>query len=175
MEREELNNSKQHELMERIKAQYAEDLKTSIGCGTIFLVILVMNIFSFAIDNDIVWSDVLKNCSVPLVIVLWSIIEVWWKKRMNKCTDAEELVSMHKKYTKYRKAEYIVALMLMVILTYPLYLKYAATTDPEWLSISVWGAWVVLFCLLLWRLFKKPKKSPIDQDIELLQELIGNG
>ena len=175
MKQIDLTKYSKEELVERIKAQNAEDLKTNTGCGTIFLVIIVLNIFSFAIDNDIEWSTVLQNCSVPLVIVLWSIIEVWWKKRMNKCTDAEELVSVHKKYTKYRKAEYIVALVLMVIISYPLYLKYAATTVPVWLSILVWGAWVALFCLLLWRLFKKPKKSPIDQDIELLQELIGNG
>ena len=173
MEREELNNSKQHELMERIKAQYAEDLKTSIGCGTIFLVILVMNIFSFAIDNDIEWSTVLQNCSVPLVIVLWSIIEVWWKKRMNKCTDAEELVSMHKKYIKYRKIEYIVALVLMVVLTYPLYLKYTATTVPVWLTIMVWSLWVAFFCWILWSLLK-PKKSSTDQAVDRLSELIGN-
>ena len=170
MAHEETGIANQHELMERIKNQNAEDAKSNTGCGTIFLVILLLNIFSFAFQNDMAWSTALRNCSVPAIIVLWCIIEVWWKKRMNKCTDAEELVSVHKKYIKYRKAEYIVALVVMVIMTYPLYLKYSATTVPVWLCISVWGAWVVLFCLLLWRLFKKPKKSSIDLDIELLQE-----
>ena len=173
MEREELNNLGKEELMERIKIQNAEDLKTKTGCGTIFLVILVLNIFSFVIENDIEWSTFLRNCSVPAVIVLWNMIEVWWKKRMNKCNDAEELVSVYEKYTKYRKAEYILALVLWGVLTYPLYLKYNATTSPGWLNILLWGAWVALFCLLLWRLFKKPKKSLTDQDIEHLQELIG--
>ena len=174
MGHQDLTKNSKEELMARIKIQNAEDLKTNTGCGTIFLVLLVLNIVSFAIENDIEWSTFLRNCSVPAVIVLWNILEVWWKKRMNKCNDAEELVSVHKKYTNYRKAEYIVALVLMVIITYPLYLKYTATTVPVWLSISVWGAWVAVFCLLLWRLIKKPKKSLTDQDIDRLRKLLGN-
>lgn len=169
MKQIDLNNLGKEELMERIKAQNSEDLKANTGCGTIFLVILVLNIFSFVGQNEIDWS----NCAVPAVIVLWSIIEVWWKKRLNKCNGAGELVSMHKKYIKYRKTELIVALVLMVVLTYPLYLKYTATTVPVWLSIMVCGLWVALFCYILWRLLK-PKKSTTEQEIDRLQELIGN-
>ena len=157
------------ELIERIKTQNAEDLKGNTGCGTFFLIILVFNIFSFLGQNEIDWS----NCAVPAFFVLWSIIEIWWKKQIDKCNDARELVSMHKKYIKYSKIEYIVALVLMAVLTYPLYLKYTATTVPVWLTIMVWSLWVAFFCWILWRLLK-PKKSPTDQAVDRLSELIGN-
>ena len=157
------------ELMERIKSQNAEDFKANTGCGSIFLIILVFNLFSFVGQNEIDWS----NCAVPAFFVVWSLIEVWWKKRIDKCNGAEELVSMHKKYIKYRKIEYIVALVLMVVLTYPLYLKYTATTVPVWLTIMVWSLWVAFFCWILWSLLK-PKKSSTDQAVDRLSELIGN-
>ena len=155
--------------MQRIKTQNAEDLKANTGCGTIFLVILVLNIFSFVGHNEIDWS----NCIVPAFFVSWIMIEIWWRKKIDKCNSAEELVSMHKKYIKYRKTELIVALVLMVVLAYPLYLKYTATTVPVWLSIMVYGLWVALFCYFLWRLLK-PKKSTTEQEIDRLQELLGN-
>ena len=169
MKQQDLTKLSKEELMERIKSQNAEDLKANTGCGTIFLIILVLNIFSFVGHNEIDWS----NCIVPAFFVLWSMIEIWWKKRIDKCNGSEELVSMHKKYIKYRKTELIVALVLMVVLTYPLYLKYTATTVPVWLSIMVYGLWVALFCYFLWRLLK-PKKSTTEQEIDRLQELIGN-
>ncbi len=157
------------ELMQRIKFQNAEDLKANTGCGTFFLIILVFNIFSFLGQNEIDWS----NCAVPAFFVLWSIIEIWWKKQIDKCNDARELVSMHSKYIKYRKTELIVALVLMVVLTYPLYLKYTATTVPVWLSIMVCCLWLAFFCYILWRLLK-PKKSTTEQEIDRLRKLIGN-
>ena len=169
MKQQDLTKLSKEELMQRIKTQNAEDLKANTGCGTIFLVILVLNIFSFVGHNEIDWS----NCIVPAFFVLWIMIEIWWKKRIDKCNGSEELVSMHKKYIKYRKTEFIVALVLMVVLTYPLYLKYTATTVPVWLSIMVYGLWVALFCYFLWRLLK-PKKSTTEQEIDRLQELIGN-
>ena len=169
MKQQDLTKLSKEELMQRIKTQNAEDLKGNTGCGTFFLIILVLNIFSFVGHNEIDWS----NCIVPAFFVLWSMIEIWWKKRIDKCNGAGELVSMHKKYIKYRKTEFIVALVLMAVLTYPLYLKYTATTVPVWFTIMVWALWVALFCYILWRLLK-PKKSPTEQEIDRLSELIGN-
>lgn len=169
MKQQDLTKLSQEELMQRIKTQNAEDLKGNTDCGTIFLIILVFNLFSWAVKSDYDWT----YCAVPAVFVLWSIIEIWWKKRMDKCNGAEELVSMHKKYIKYRKTEFIVALVLMAVLTYPLYLKYTATTVPVWFTIMVWALWVALFCYILWRLLK-PKKSTTEQEIDRLSELIGN-
>lgn len=169
MKQQDLTKLSQEELMQRIKTQNAEDLKANTDCGTIFLVILVFNLFSWAVKSDYDWT----NCAVPAVFVLWSMIEIWWKKRMDKCNGAEELVSMHKKYIKCRKTEFIVALVLMAVLTYPLYLKYTASTVPVWLTIMVWGLWVAVFCYILWNLLK-PKKSTTEQKIDRLQELIGN-
>lgn len=169
MKQEDLTKLSKEELMERIKTRNAEDVKANTGCGTIFLVILVLNIFSWADKSDIDWS----YCAVPAFFVVWSMIEVWWKKRMDKCNGAEELVSIHKKYIKYRKIELIFALVLMVVLTYPLYLKYTATTVPVWLSIMVWGLWVAFFCWIVWHLLK-PKKSPTDQEVDRLRKLIEN-
>ncbi len=169
MKQQDLTKLSQEELMQRIKTQNAEDLKGNTGCGTIFLIILVLNIFSWAVKSDYDWS----YCAVPAVFVLWSMIEIWWKKRMDKCNGAEELVSMHKKYIKCRKTEFIVALVLMAVLTYPLYLKYTASTVPVWLTIMVWALWAAVFCYIFWRLLK-PKKSTTEQEIDRLQELIGN-
>ena len=169
MKQIDLTKLSKEELMERIKSQNAEDLKANTGCGTFFLIILVLNIFSFLGQNEIDWS----NCAVPAFFVLWSIIEIWWKKQIDKCNDARELVSMHSKYIKYRKTELIVALVLMVVLTYPLYLKYTATTVPVWLSIMVCCLWLAFFCYILWRLLK-PKKSTTEQEIDRLRKLIGN-
>ena len=107
MKQQDLTKLSKEELMERIKSQNAEDLKANTGCGTFFLIILVLNIFSFVGHNEIDWS----NCIVPAFFVLWSMIEIWWKKRIDKCNGSEELVSMHKKYIKYRKTEFIVALV----------------------------------------------------------------
>ena len=169
MKQQDLTKLSQEELMQRIKTQNAEDLKGNTDCGTIFLIILVFNLFSWAVKSDYDWT----YCAVPAVFVLWSMIEIWWKKRMDKCNGAEELVSMHKKYIKCRKTEFIVALVLMAVLTYPLYLKYTATTVPVWFTIMVWALWVALFCYILWRLLK-PKKSTTEQEIDRLSELIGN-
>lgn len=169
MKQQDLTKLSKEELMQRIKTQNAEDLKAKTGCGSIFLIILVLNLFSFVGQNEIDWS----NCIVPAFFVLWSVIEVWWKKRIDQCNGAGELVSMYKKYIKYRKIEYIVALVLMVVLTYPLYLKYTATTVPVWLTIMVWSLWVAFFCWILWSLLK-PKKSSTDQAVDRLSELIGN-
>lgn len=169
MKQVDLTKLSKEELMQRIKFQNAEDLKANTGCGTFFLIILVFNIFSFLGQNEIDWS----NCAVPAFFVLWSIIEIWWKKQIDKCNDARELVSMHSKYIKYRKTELIVALVLMVVLTYPLYLKYTATTVPVWLSIMVCCLWLAFFCYILWRLLK-PKKSTTEQEIDRLRKLIGN-
>ena len=169
MKQQDLTKLSKEELMQRIKTQNAEDLKGNTGCGSIFLIILVFNLFSFVGQNEIDWS----YCAVPAVFVLWSMIEIWWKKQIDKCNGAEELVSMHKKYIKCRKTEFIVALVLMAVLTYPLYLKYTATTVPVWFTIMVWALWVALFCYILWRLLK-PKKSTTEQEIDRLQELIGN-
>lgn len=169
MKQLDLTKLSKEELMERIKSQNAEDLKANTGCGTFFLIILVFNIFSFLGQNEIDWS----NCAVPAVFVLWSVIEIWWRKKIDKCNSAGELVSMHSKYIKYRKTEFIVALVLMVVLTYPLYLKYTDTTVPIWLSIMVCCLWLAFFCYILWRLLK-PKKSTTEQEIDRLRKLIGN-
>lgn len=169
MESNELDNDSKNGLMESIRARLAEEVNSHRIVGTIFLAILIMNLFYYAGSLGKNWT----YYGAPAFIVIFSIAESWWKKRMIKCNDAKELESIHKRYIIYHKIDHIAALVFLVLIAYPLYKDCLGTTSPEF-SLALLGViWAVAFCLILRRLLKL-KKSPVDQEIERLQELIEN-
>lgn len=169
MESNELDNDSKNGLMENIRTRLAEEVNGHIVVGALFLAILIMDLFYYAGSLGKNWT----YCGVPAIIIIFSIAESWWKKRMIKCEDAKELEGIHKGYIMYHKIDHIAALVFLVLIAYPLYKDCLGSTRPEFLLALLGVIWVGAFCLILRRLLKH-KKSPVDQEIERLQELIEN-
>ena len=165
MEQKDLNSLGKNELMEHIKTKRADEMKSLKGLGSIFLIILVYHLIDYFLAKD----SEMKYWLFPAFMVLWSIMEVWWKTRMCKCDDAKQMVSLHDNYYKYLKAEYIIALVLFIPLSYLLFRGH--DTIPLGLLIFLAVLWIALFCWILWRLIKL-LKSCCDPEIERLRELV---
>ena len=152
MERDELNNLGKEELMERIKAKYADDIKGLKGAGYLFLVILAYNL----IDHWRGGGSELSYCAFPAVVVLWCFLEVWWTTRMMKCDDAHSLIKVHDNYIKYHKIEHGLGIALWGAFAYSLYKQSLESTQPyaTVMFVVVWGA---LFCFIMWRFYKLSK------------------
>lgn len=166
MQQIDLTNLSKEELMERIKAQRADEIKPIKLLGYLFLVVLIYNIV------DYFWGkgSEIKYWAIPALIVLGSFIEVWWKTRMSKCDDAKRMVSLHDNYYKYHKVGHIVVLMIMVPLSYLLFKDYDSI--PLGLLVFLAVLWIAAFCWILWRLIKL-RKPLCDPKIDRLRELIG--
>lgn len=177
MERVELNNFSKEDLMERIQDKYAAKMKPVKIVGFVFLLIVLVvwpfiyGIIYYGCSRDFTLSTYWQ---LPLFLIVCSSIERWWGDKISRCEDAKRMVSLHEKYYKYSKVGYCITLALMGAFTYSLfasfYKGYQASTSPLAMLVFVAVIWVVLFCWILWRLYRlqQPFCNP---EIDRLREL----
>lgn len=145
------------ELIEDIQREFATDARNNMGCGTIFLLLLVLNIISYRR---------IELVSLPVVVVVMAAFDFWWKKKMSKCDDAHRLVAM---YDKYRIVSKIIAVIVVLALCVYSFIDYGELSVTSAAILLVLGTIIVGLCL--WSLFRK-KKTPVELEIDRLRELL---
>jgi TRAP-type uncharacterized transport system fused permease subunit len=154
------------ELIEDIQHEFATDARNNIGCGGFLLILLVFNLFSaFKTGN---WSTQAWPALAWLLLLF--IYEIWWKKKMSKCEDAHQLVDMYDKYNKANKTlSYVAAFALVLYICYDLYSDLGkVSTTSILITVAVVG---VILGVIVWSLFRKIDKKPIDKEMDRLREL----
>ena len=155
------------ELIEDIQREFATDAKNNIGCGGFFLVILVYNLVGVFETGD--WLS--QQWTVPAYILLLFIYEIWWKKKMSKCEDAHKLVDMYQKYNKTNKIlGYIVASALVLYFCYDIYSDFGEVSMTRTIVFS--AVVIIIFGILIWSLFHKRDKPPVEKEIDRLNDLL---
>lgn len=157
------------ELIEDIQREFATDARNNIGCGGFFLVILVYNLVGVFETGD--WLS--QQWTVPAYILLLFIYEIWWKKKMSKCEDAHKLVDMYQKYNKTNKIlGYIVAFALVLYFCYDIYSDFGEASMTSTIVFAAIGG--ILIGVLVWSLFRKRNKQPVEKEIDRLNDLLSN-
>lgn len=155
------------ELIEDIQREFATDARNNIGCGSFLLLFLVYNLVGAFETGD--WLSELW--SLPALFLLLFIYEIWWKKKMSKCEDAHKLVDMYQKYNKANKIlSYIVAFALVLYFCYDIYSDFGEVSMTRTIVFAVIG--VILIGILIWSLFHKRDKQPVDKEIDRLNDLL---
>lgn len=155
------------ELIEDIQREFATDARNNIGCGGFFLVILVYNLVGVFETGD--WLS--QQWTVPAYILLLFIYEIWWKKKMSKCEDAHKLVDMYQKYNKTNKIlGYIVASALVLYFCYDIYSDFGEVSMTRTIVFS--AVVIIIFGILIWSLFHKRDKQPVEKEIDRLNDLL---
>ena len=155
------------ELIEDIQHEFATDARNNIGCGGFFLVILVYNLVGVFETGD--WLS--QQWTVPAYILLLFIYEIWWKKKMSKCEDAHKLVDMYQKYNKTNKIlGYIVASALVLYFCYDIYSDFGEVSMTRTIVFS--AVVIIIFGILIWSLFHKRDKPPVEKEIDRLNDLL---
>ena len=155
------------ELIEDIQREFATDARNNIGCGSFLLLLLVYNLVGAYETGD--WLPELW--SVPAYLLLLFIYEIWWKKKMSKCEDAHKLVDMYQKYNKANKIlGYILASGLVLYLCYDIYSDFGKVSMTRTIVFAVIG--VIIMGILIWSLFHKRDKQPVDKEIDRLNDLL---
>lgn len=155
------------ELIEDIQREFATDARNNIGCGSFLLLFLVYNLVGAFETGD--WLSELW--SLPALFLLLFIYEIWWKKKMSKCEDAHKLVDMYQKYNKANKIlSYIVAFALVLYFCYDIYSDFGEVSMTRTIVFAVIG--VILIGVLIWSLFHKRDKQPVDKEIDRLNDLL---
>jgi len=152
------------ELIEDIQSEFATDARNNIGCGGFLLILLVGNLVSAFKTGD--WSSQLW--SLPALLLPLFIYEIWWKKRMSKCENAHQLVNMYAKYNKTNRILcYILAFAFVLYWCYDIY----SDIGKESLATTLFCA-AVFVILLIWSLFSKKDKKPVEKEIDRLNDLL---
>lgn len=155
------------ELIEDIQREFATDARNNIGCGGFFLVILVYNLVGVFETGD--WLS--QQWTVPAYILLLFIYEIWWKKRMSKCEDAHQLVDMYQKYNKTNKIlGYLAALALVLYMSYDIYSDFGEVSRTKTIVFAAIG--VIIIGILIWSLFRKRGKRPVEKELDRLRDMI---
>lgn len=155
------------ELIEDIQREFATDARNNIGCGGFFLVILVYNLVGVFETGD--WLS--QQWTVPAYILLLFIYEIWWKKKMSKCEDAHKLVDLYQKYNKTNKIlGYIVASALVLYFCYDIYSDFGEVSMTRTIVFS--AVVIIIFGILIWSLFHKRDKPPVEKEIDRLNDLL---
>jgi len=154
------------ELMEDIQREFATDARNGIGCGVFLLLLLVVNVVDMFSDGN--WYS--NGLCGPAVLFLLFIFDIWWKKKMSKCEDAHQLVDMYVKYDKaYRIFGFIIAIALELYICYNIYSYFGKVSMTRTLIYSVVA--VAVAVILVWALFHKGNKKPVEKEIDRLREL----
>ena len=155
------------ELIEDIQREFGTDAKNNIGCGGVLLLLLVLNIISAFVTGD--WLSELW--SLPAVLLPLFIYEIWWKKKLSKCEDPQRLVDMYDKYKKYNKIlSYIAMFALVLYISYDIYSdfgKVSLTTTLIFVALAV-----IIIGILVWSVFRKKDKQPVEKELDRLRDLI---
>lgn len=155
------------ELIEDIQREFATDVRNNIWCGSFFLFLLVCNLVGAFETGD--WMSELL--SLPAFLLLLFIYEIWWKKKMSKCEDAHKLVDVYHKYNKANKIlGYILASALVLYLCYDLYSDFGEVSMTRTIVFAVIG--VIVMGIIIWSLFHKRDKQPVDKEIDRLNDLL---
>lgn len=155
------------ELIEDIQREFATDARNNIGCGSFLLLFLVYNLVGAFETGD--WLSELW--SLPALFLLLFIYEIWWKRKMSKCEDAHKLVDMYQKYNKANKIlSYILAFALVLYFCYDIYSDFGEVSMTRTIVFAVIG--VILIGILIWSLFHKRDKQPVDKEIDRLNDLL---
>ena len=155
------------ELIEDIQREFATDARNNIGCGGFLLILLVFNLVGAFETGD--WLSQLW--SLPALLLLLFIYEIWWKKKMSKCEDAHQLVDMYAKYNKTNKILcYIAASALVLYLCYDIYSDFGEVSMTSTLIFS--ATVVIIIGILIWSLFHKRDKPPVEKEIDRLKDLL---
>lgn len=154
------------ELIEDIQGEFSNDAKNNIGCGGILLILIVMNVVSVLSTGDvssITWSSV--------ILLLIFVFEIWWKKKLSKCDGAQQLVDTYDKYKKQNKSfSYLLGILFFLYTCYYIYSDYGKVSLSETL---VWAAIAILiFGIIIWALFYKRDKLPVEKEIDRLRQLL---
>ena len=155
------------ELIEDIQREFATDAKNNIGCGGVFLLLIVYNVISAFSTGD--WVSVLW--SLPAILLLLFVFEIWWKKKLSKCEDAHQLVDTYDKYKKANKIlGFIAAFALVIYICYDIYFDFGKVS----ISVTLIFAAIALIIIgfLVWGMFRKRDKQPVEKEIDRLRELI---
>ncbi len=155
------------ELIEDIQREFATDARNNIGCGGFLLILLVFNLVGAFETGD--WLSQLW--SLPALLLLLFIYEIWWKKKMSKCEDAHQLVDMYAKYNKTNKIlGCIAAIALVLYWCYDFYSNFGKESMATTLISAALIA--LLFGILVWFLFHKRDKQPVEKEIDRLKDLL---
>ena len=157
------------ELIEDIQHEFDTDARNNIGCGGFLLILLVFNLFSaFKTGN---WSTQAWPALAWLLLLF--IYEIWWKKKMSKCEDAHKLVDMYHKYNKANKIlGCIAAIALVLYLCYDIYSDFGEASMTSTIVFAAIGG--ILIGVLVWSLFRKRNKQPVEKEIDRLNDLLSN-
>ena len=144
------------ELIEDIQREFATDARNNLGCGGLFLLVLLLNVFFYRR---------IELVSLPVFVVVYAAFDFWWKKKMSKCDDAHRLVAMFDKYKIISKI--IAGIAVLFVCSY-------GFIDNGGDSVTYTAIWFVIgtifIGLFFWSLFRK-KKTPVELEIDRLREL----
>ena len=155
------------ELIEDIQREFATDARNNIGCGGFLLILLVYNLIAAFETSD--WVSQLW--SLPAYFLLLFIYDIWWKKKMSKCEDAHKLVDMYQKYNKANKIlGYLAALALVLYMSYDIYSDFGEVSMTKTIVFAAIG--VILIGVLVWSLFRKRDKQPVEKELDRLRDMI---
>ena len=155
------------ELIEDIQREFATDAKNNTGCGGFLLLLLVYNLVNGFITGD--WLSQLW--SFPVLLLPLFVFEIWWKKRMSKYEDAHQLVDMYQKYNKANKIlGYLAALALVLYMSYDIYSDFGEVSMTKTIVFAAIG--VILIGVLVWSLFRKRDKQPVEKELDRLRDMI---
>ena len=155
------------ELIEDIQREFATDAKNNTGCGGFLLLLLVYNLVNGFITGD--WLSLLW--SFPVLLLPLFVFEIWWKKRMSKCEDAHQLVDMYAKYNKTNRILcYILAFAYVLYWCYDI---YSDIGEASMTRIVVFAAFIIIIIgILIWSLFRKRGKRPVEKELDRLRDMI---
>jgi hypothetical protein len=155
------------ELIEDIQREFATDARNNIGCGGFLLILLVYNLIGAFETDD--WVSQLW--SLPAYFLLLFIYDIWWKKKMSKCEDAHKLVDMYQKYNKTNKIlSYIVASALVLYFCYDIYSDFGEVSMTKTIVFS--ASVIIIIGIIIWSLFYKRDKPPVEKEIDRLNDLL---
>lgn len=164
---EEIDRLGKDELMERIKTECAKEQKEYSSVAKFWLFILVMNMIGYGTSGNHNWS----GCLFPAYAVVFCCVEVWWRNRMNKCTDAWSLVTTYGNYSKLSTVSSFIALLLWFPICYYVFRDWDPDqNDKVSLVISIIVSVAVLL-YIIWVCFFK-KKSLTAREVKRLRDMI---
>ena len=90
---------------------------------------------------------------------------------MSKCEDAHQLVDMYQKYNKANKIlGYLAALALVLYMSYDIYSDFGEVSMTKTIVFAAIG--VILIGVLVWSLFRKRDKRPVEKELDRLRDMI---
>ena len=90
---------------------------------------------------------------------------------MSKCEDAHQLVDMYAKYNKTNKIlGYIAVLALVLYISYDIYSGFGEFGMTRTIVFAAIG--IIIIGALVWSLFRKRDKQPVEKELDRLRDMI---